>query len=80
MNSQPPFISAASSYRVLVTDQLTPGLAGGDCRQYESPPHTEQQARALLAILVGGSSTEQPGPWRQAIAGGQRIIELRTGA
>ena len=77
MNQQPP---PNSIYRVLVTDQLAPGLAGGDCRQYESPPHTEQQARALLAILVGARSTDRPGPWRQAIAGGQRIVELRTGA
>ena len=79
MNSQ-PLLTTASTFRVLVTDQLTPGLAGGDDRQYESPPHTEQQARALLAILVGTTTAEHPGPWRQAIAGGQRIVELRTGA
>jgi hypothetical protein len=79
MNRQ-PLPTTTSTFRVLVTDQLTPGLTGGDCRQYESPPHTEQQARALLAILVGTSTAEHPGPWRQAIAGGQRIVELRTGA
>ena len=64
------------TYRVLVTDQVTPGLAGGQSRHYESPPQTEQQARELLSILVG-AGTHDPGPWRQAIAGGQRIIELR---
>jgi hypothetical protein len=79
MNSQ-PLPTSTNTFRVLVTDQLTPGLTGADCRQYESPPHTERQARALLAILVGTTSTEQPGPWRRAIAGGQRIVELRTGA
>ena len=79
MNSQ-PLPTTASTFRVLVTDQLTPGLAGGDCRHYESPPHTQPQARALLAILVGAATAEQPGPWRQAIAGGQRIVELRPGA
>ncbi len=67
------------AYRVLVTDQLTPGLADGESRHYESPPQTEQEARALLGILVGPGTADHPGPWRQAIAGGQRIVELRTG-
>jgi hypothetical protein len=65
------------SYRVLITDHITPGLAAGDGRHYESPPHTEQQARSLLAVLVG-AERDHGGPWRQAIAGGQRIIELRA--
>ena len=68
------------TYRVLVTDQLTPGLADGHSRHYESPPQTEQQARELLSILVGAGTHDHPGPWRQAIAGGQRIIELRGGS
>ena len=72
---QPP--ATSSSYRVLVTDQITPGLANGDGCHYESPPQTEQQARSLLAVLVGAELRDHCGPWRQAIAGGQRIIELR---
>jgi hypothetical protein len=68
------------TYRVLVTDQLTPGLANGESRHYESPPQTEQQARALVCILVGASTRDHAGPWRQAIAGGQRIVELRIGS
>lgn len=67
-----------SRYRVLVTDQIAPGLANGDGRHYESPPHTEQQARSLLAVLIGADLNDYRGPWRQAIAGGQRIIELRA--
>ena len=67
------------TYRILVTDQLTPGLAEGHSRQYESPPQTEEQARELLSILVGPRTHDQPGPWRQAIAGGQRLVELRGG-
>ena len=67
------------TYRVLVTDSLTPGLADGQSRHYESPPQTEQQARELLSILVG-AGTHDPGLWRQAIAGGQRIVELRGGS
>ena len=66
-----------ASYRVLVTDHITPGLATGDGRHYESPPQTEQQARSLVAVLVGVDRDDHCGPWRQAIAGGQRIIELR---
>jgi hypothetical protein len=66
------------SYRVLVTDHITPGLVNGDGRHYESPPQTEQQARSLLAVLVGAEHGDHCGPWRQAIAGGQRIIELRA--
>jgi hypothetical protein len=68
----------ASTYRVLVTDQITPGLADGDGRHYESPPQSEQQARSLVAILGGADHGDHRGPWRQAIAGGQRIIELRA--
>ena len=68
----------ASTYRVLVTDQITPGLAGGDGRHYESPPQSEQQARSLVAMLAGADHSDHCGPWRQAIAGGQRIIELRA--
>jgi hypothetical protein len=67
----------SGSYRVLVTDHVTPGLAPGDGRHYESPPQSEQQARSLLAML-GAEHRDHGGPWRQAIAGGQRIIELRA--
>lgn len=68
------------TYRVLVTDQLTPGLGNGESRHYESPPQTEHQARALLSILLGPGTRDHSGPWRQAIAGGQRIVELIAGS
>jgi hypothetical protein len=68
------------TYRVLVTDQLMPGLTGEENRHYESPPQTEQQARALVCMLVGTSTRDHTGPWRHAIAGGQRIVELRAGS
>ena len=77
MHSQQPH-TTSSSYRVLVTDHITPGLANGDGRHYESPPQTEQQARSLVEVLVGVEHLDHCGPWRQAIAGGQRIIELRV--
>ena len=75
--SSPPTYTAASTYRVLVTDQITHGLVNGNGRHYESPPQSEQQARSLVAMLVGADQPDRRGPWRQAIAGGQRIIELR---
>ena len=71
---QPP---ATGRYRVLVSDHITPGLVNSDGHQYESPPQTEQQARSLLAVLVGAEHPDHRGPWRHAIAGGPRIIELR---
>ena len=43
---------------------------------YESPPQTEQQARSLIAVLVGAEHGDHQGPWRLAIAGGQRIVRL----
>jgi hypothetical protein len=64
------------TFRVLVIDELAASLANGETRHYESPPQTEQQALALVRILIGGAG-ERPGPWRQAIAGGRRTIELR---
>jgi hypothetical protein len=70
--------ATTGTYRVLVTDHITPALVNGDGRHYESPPQTEQQARSLLAVLVGAEPGDHCGPWRQAIAGGQRIIELRA--
>jgi hypothetical protein len=65
------------AYRVLVTDQVTHALIGRSGSRYQSPPQTEQQARGLIAVLLGTTDCQQRGPWRQAIAGGQRIIELQ---
>jgi len=70
--------AAPGSYRVLVTDQITNELAAGAPCRYHSPPQTEQQARDVIAVLIGTEHGDQRGPWRQAIAGGQRIIELRA--
>ena len=70
--------ATTGTYRVLVTDHITRGLVNSDGRHYESPPQTEQQARSLVAVLVGVDRDDHCGPWRQAIAGGQRIIELRA--
>ena len=64
-----------SQFVVAVREQRTRALVGSDGQSYTSPPQTEQQARQLAALLAGGP-IDGPGPWRHAIAGGQRTIEL----
>ena len=66
-----------SGYRVIVTEHRTRGLVESDGTTYTSPPQTEEQARSLIALLAGGTTgLRGGGPWRQPVAGGQRIIEL----
>ncbi|MGO9958839.1 MAG: hypothetical protein ACLP50_23235 [Solirubrobacteraceae bacterium] len=64
-----------SQFVVEVREQRTSALVGSDGQSYTSPPQTEQQARQLAALLAG-APIDGPGPWRHAIAGGQRTIEL----
>jgi hypothetical protein len=66
-----------SGYTVIVTERRCGGLVGTDGITYVSPPQTEQQARALIA-LIADAGIHGPGPWRHAVAGGQRTIELRV--
>lgn len=66
-----------NAYRVIVTERRSRGLVGTDGITYISPPQTEQQARALIA-LIADASVDGSGPWRHAVAGGQRTIELRA--
>jgi hypothetical protein len=63
-------------YRVLVTERLSSELVESTQGPYLSPPQTEQEARSLIRLLVGSPALEGGGPWRQVVAGGQRIIEL----
>jgi hypothetical protein len=65
-----------SGYRVIVTEHRTRGLVDSD-GTYISPPQSEQEARSLIALLAGVTAAlAGGGPWRQPVAGGQRIIEL----
>ena len=53
------------------------GLVDSGGTTYVSPPQTEEQARSLIALLAGATAAVGGGgPWRQPVAGGQRIIEL----
>ena len=66
-----------ATFRVVVTDQVTQALVGGAApRRYTSPPQSEQQARSLISVLLGGAGLQGPGPWTQPVAGGRRVIEL----
>jgi hypothetical protein len=66
-----------SRYRVILTEHRTRGLVDGDGTTYVSPPQTEEQARSLIALLAGAiAAAGGVGPWRQPIAGGQRIVAL----
>jgi hypothetical protein len=65
-------------YRVEVTDYLVPALVGSAGFHYESPAQGEQQARALIRLLLGASRTPAgAGPWRQPVPGGCRRVALR---
>jgi hypothetical protein len=68
---------AVNGYTVVVTERRCGVLVGTDAITYISPPQTEQQARALIA-LIADAGIDGPGPWRHAVAGGQRTIELRV--
>ena len=66
-----------SGYRVIVTEHRTRGLVDSDGTTYTSPPQTDEQAGSLIALLAGGTTgLRGDGPWRQPVAGGQRLIEL----
>jgi len=66
-----------SGYRVIVTEHRTRALVDSDGTTYISPPQTEEQARSLIALLAGVTAAAGgAGPWRQPVAGGQRVIEL----
>ncbi|MGA2014598.1 MAG: hypothetical protein ABSH51_29275 [Solirubrobacteraceae bacterium] len=66
-----------SGYRVIVTEHRTRGLVDSDGATYISPPQPEQQTRSLIALVAGGTAgVDGGGPWRQPVAGGQRVIKL----
>jgi hypothetical protein len=62
---------------VTVEDRVDEGLAGhGGCR-YMAPPQPMARARDLVRLMFGrGVGPADHGPWRRAIAGGQRIVRL----
>jgi hypothetical protein len=63
--------------RVRVTEDRCLGLVDTDATTYVNPVQTEEQARSLIALLATGTP-DGVGPWRLAIAGGQRVIVLEA--
>ena len=71
-------MSDSQLYAVEVTDLLVPALVGNARFHYESPAQDEQQARALIRLLLGASQTPAgAGPWQRPVAGGRRRVVLR---
>ncbi len=67
------------SYRVIVTDHQLPALVGQDGSHYESPPHDDRHARALVRVLLGLSALPDGlGPWQHPLPGGRRTIWLQA--
>ncbi len=64
------------SWVVVVSEQRNDALTSRRALDYQSPPHDEFGARALVELLSGGIPPAGPGPWRQAIGGGERTVEL----
>jgi hypothetical protein len=62
---------------VHVTDAISTALAGHEGVAYSSPPLTQEDAFALVRVLVGDESpTAGRRSWRCPIAGGQRTVKL----
>jgi hypothetical protein len=62
---------------VIVEDLVDERLAGhGGCR-YSAPPQPIAEARDLVRLVLGrDAAPADRGPWRRAIAGGQRVVTL----
>ena len=63
---------------VEVSDHINPALAGHDGCQYTSPPQPAEQARSLVALLLGCTpdGLDVRHSWTQPIAGGHRTITV----
>ncbi|MHB8492639.1 MAG: hypothetical protein ACYDA6_10575 [Solirubrobacteraceae bacterium] len=60
-----------------VTDITAPPLVSGAGTYYRSPPHSDEEAQRLLALLLGQMrKAGSAGPWRHAIPGGRREVAL----
>jgi hypothetical protein len=64
-------------WAIEITDRLTPALVGHAGGHYLSPPQSDEQARALLWLLLGAARKRgEPGPWWLAVPGGRREVRL----
>ncbi|MGO9955240.1 MAG: hypothetical protein ACLP50_04580 [Solirubrobacteraceae bacterium] len=68
-------------YIVEVHDRCAPQLTGHIGSTYASPPQPVDQARALVALLLGRPALPvdpATSSWKAAIAGGQRHVSLHA--
>ena len=64
---------------VEVAERFSPGLTGRTDRDYASPPQPRDHALMLAALLIDAAGPlEGDGPWQRAIAGGRRVVRLRS--
>jgi hypothetical protein len=73
-------MSDAERFVVEVRENVTEALIQHAGQVYVSPPQNRKHALELVAVLLGhpasvNGAVEQM--WRQAIAGGQRSVQLR---
>jgi len=65
------------SWVVVVSEERNPKLTENPAVSYVSPPHESLEDAHDLVALLNGIWPTGDGPWRTAIAGGRRTIELR---
>jgi len=73
-------MSGTDRFVVEVRENVTEALIEHAARVYVSPPQDREQALELVAVLLGHPTSANGGleqMWRQAIAGGQRSVQLR---
>jgi len=64
-------------YVVIVEEHIVRELAGRSPCLYISPPQLRMSALSLVRLLVGRPTEDlADGPWRMAIAGGEREIRV----
>jgi hypothetical protein len=74
----PPSEDAEVAFVVHVKDAISTALAGHDGLEYRSPPLAQEEALALVRVLVGDDpATAGTHSWRCPVAGGQRTVTLR---
>ena len=62
---------------VRVEDTIEPALTERTGAQYESPPHTREQAMTLVRVVLGRvPDADGSLRWTAAIAGGRRVVTL----
>jgi single-strand DNA-binding protein len=65
----------SETFVITLSEERDAALVGSAGQSYTSPPQSLEQARALAGLLLG-APVSGAGPWRHAIAGGQRTVAV----